>query len=217
MRSGIQIFGYSKTLVKDEDGKPALDKDGKEITRTIHPILTVFDISQTDPIDPSKEHAHPVQLLEGADEQELYPKAHNFLESEGWKVSKGPTMPGVNGYTTLDGSHKVVINKDLSAAQSAKTLIHESAHVILHADEGVESYVKHRGEKETEAESVAYCVAGAYGMDTSGYSIGYVAGWSGGDEETIRASAERVLKASNKLLTHFTKQDAKADLQADAA
>lgn len=214
---GIQIYGFSRVKVKDEDGNPELDKNGKPVTRTIYPVLTVFDVSQTDLVDPSKEHSSPTLLLQGDDEQELYPKAQNFLESEGWNVSRGETMPGVNGYTTLDGSRRVVVNEHLSEAQSAKTLIHESAHAILHSEEGFESYVEHRGAKETEAESVAYCVAGAYGMDTSDYSIGYVAGWSGGDEETIRASAERVLKASNTLLSHFDKQDESANLQADAA
>ena len=85
--------------------------------------------------------------------------------------------------------------------------------MILHADEDPSEYVEHRGTKETEAESVAYVVAGLLGMDTSRYSIGYVAGWSEGDAETIKATAARVLRASHLLAEAIT--DAKD--QADAA
>jgi len=75
----------------------------------------------------------------------------------------------------------------------------EAAHVLLHASEDPGEYVQHRGIKETEAESVAYVVAGILGLDTSAYSIGYVAGWSEGDAEIIKATAARVLHAAHTL------------------
>ena len=36
--------------------------------------------------------------------------------------------------------------------------------------------------REVQAESVAYAVCQHYGLDTSEYSFGYVAGWSSGRE-----------------------------------
>ena len=59
-----------------------------------------------------------------------------------------------------------------------------------------------------EAESVAYTVCQHYGLDTSDYSFGYVAGWSSGRElaelksslETIRATAAEII---NSIDGHF--------------
>ena len=62
----------------------------------------------------------------------------------------------------------------------------------------------HRGVKETEAESVAYVVAGILGLDTTAYSIGYVAGWADGDPTTIKATAARVLRAAHTLADALT-------------
>ncbi|MEO7016746.1 MAG: hypothetical protein ABI130_08145 [Leifsonia sp.] len=74
--------------------------------------------------------------------------------------------------------------------QAAKTLIHEAAHIELgHID----------GLMETEADSVAYVVAGILGFDTSAYSIGYIAGWSDGDTDLIKVTAARVLKTAHSI------------------
>ncbi|MCJ1685394.1 hypothetical protein MT350_19735, partial [Rathayibacter sp. VKM Ac-2928] len=74
----------------------------------------------------------------------------------------------------------------------------------LHAEEDEEEYIEHRGIKETEAESVAYVVAGILGLDTSAYSIGYVANWSNGEPETIKSTAARVLRAAHTLADALT-------------
>lgn len=57
----------------------------------------------------------------------------------------------------------------------------------------------HRGQCEVEAESVAHVVAGILGLDTSAYSVGYVAGWLKGDADLIRQSASRVLAAAHRI------------------
>ena len=95
-----------------------------------------------------------------------------------------------------------MIDADLSPAQTAKTALHEAAHVLLHADEEPGEYAAHRGikETETEAESVAYVLAGLLGLDTVAYSIGYIAGCS----DTIRATAARVLSAVRTLANALT-------------
>ena len=97
-----------------------------------------------------------------------------------------------------------MIDADLSPAQTAKTALHEAAHVLLHADEEPGEYAAHRGIKETEAESVAYVLAGLLGLDTAAYSIGYVAGWADGDPDTIRGPAARVLSAVHTLTDALT-------------
>ena len=72
-------------------------------------------------------------------------------------------------------------------------------HIELHHIDSVEEYRRHRGRMEVEAESVAYVVAGLHGFDTSGYSIGYIAGWSDEDVTVIRDSAASVLAAVHNI------------------
>jgi len=43
-------------------------------------------------------------------------------------------------------------------------------------------------------------VAAAHGLDASGYSFAYVAGWAGGDLSVVRQAAETVTKAARTIL-----------------
>jgi hypothetical protein len=51
-----------------------------------------------------------------------------------------------------------------------------------------------------EAESVAYIVSAAWGLDTSSYSTGYLTAWSGGDVAAITATATKVLACARTIL-----------------
>ena len=57
----------------------------------------------------------------------------------------------------------------------------------------------HRGRMEVEAESVAYVAAGMLGIDTSDYSIGYIAGWAEGNTDIIADTAARVLTTARQI------------------
>ena len=92
-----------------------------------------------------------------------------------------------------------MIADHLSPAQQAKTALHEAAHIALGHIEDLAEYVEHRGRHEVEAESVAYVLAGIHGLDTSDYSVGYVASWSKGDLDEIKATAARVQGAVHQL------------------
>jgi len=198
----IKIFGYREREVTDEDDQNvAVDVlgTGERVVRYF-PILSVFDQSQTDPTDPETEDPSQLaQQLHGEDPMGILEAVTDYLTGQGWTVTRELIAGATNGYTTTDGTRRVVIDAELSPAQAAKTGLHEAAHVILHADEDHTEYVEHRGIKETEAESVAYVVAGILGLDTSSFSIGYVAGWSHGEAEAIRSTASRVLKTAHTL------------------
>src|SRR5690606_26312783 len=105
------------------------------------------------------------------------------MTRRGWTVSREPIPGGIDGYTTTDGSRRIVVDANLSDADAAATMLHEAAHAILHAepqpsdpsaaDEHTTVPVAaeagpddeqsrdrpadgmHRGQKEIEAESVA--------------------------------------------------------------
>ncbi len=54
-------------------------------------------------------------------------------------------------------------------------------------------------------------MAGMLGLDTSAYSVGYVAGWSKADIETVKDTAANVLRAVHELaeaLDPETEEDA---------
>jgi Glu-tRNA(Gln) amidotransferase subunit E-like FAD-binding protein len=76
------------------------------------------------------------------------------------------------------------------------TLIHELAHALLHSDELPRS----KEVAEVEVESVAYIVCDAVGLDTSDYSFAYVARWSDGATEFIKATAERAIRCAEQIL-----------------
>lgn len=195
---GIKIFGYAQKKITAEDG----EGDEEERTITYFPILTVFDIAQTDPIDPTAPDPSTVaQKLQGDDPSGIYAATAHYLNTIGWTVER-EQLTRANGYTD-PASRRVVIGADLSPAQAAKTALHEAAHALLHADLEPAAYLEHRGIAETEAESVAYVAAGVLGLDTSAYSIGYVAGWSHGDADTIKATAANVLKTAHQLVDNL--------------
>ena len=191
----IKIFGYSTKKVVDVD-----ENSGEEVTssRAYYPVLSVFDISQTDADENAVEPVEITQHLVGEDETEIFERTAAFMRSRGWDVAlEDIAREGLNGYTT-PSTRQIRVDEKMSPAQRAKTMIHEAAHAILHVDE-IEGEAGHRGIRETEAESTAYVVAALLGLDTSDYSIGYVAGWTGADVDLIRSTATNVLRAVNIL------------------
>jgi len=197
---GIRIFGYSTRKVTEED-----PDTGEETTRRVprFPVLTVFDISQTDPIEGAETVEHPASILTGTAPHGVWEAIATWLETEGWSVTREAISGAMTGYTDPVG-RRVVVRDDVDDAQAVKTLIHEAAHVVLHTELKAGEYVAHRGIWETEAESVAYVVAGIAGQDTSANSVGYVAAWTAGDVDVLRNTASRVLEAVHTIANVLT-------------
>ena len=192
----IKIFGY-----REKKTETAADDDTSSDERRVvryFPTLSVFDITQTDPIEGADPlPSDPTQRLTGDHDHGLITPLSNHLESRGWTISREP-LTRASGYTDPD-TLRVILAEGISVEQSAKTLIHETAHIELRHIDSVEEYRQHRGRMEVEAESVAFVVAGLCGFDTSAYSIGYITGWSDEDVTMIRDSASRVLAAVHSI------------------
>lgn len=191
----LKIFGYSTKRVVETD-----ENTGEETETTLvrFPILSVFDISQTDLMEGTEDYSSPVRRLTGTDDLGIVAMVEDYLTRSGWTFSREDIDGPALGYTDSK-ARRVVVRPDLAPAQAAKTSLHEAAHVVLHAEEDHAEYVAHRGVKETEAESVAYVLAGMLGLDTSAYTVGYVADWANADMETIKATASNVLRAVHAL------------------
>lgn len=203
---GLKIFGYAskKYTTKDENGEE------KEEKAVFFPPVTVFDVSQTSG-DELPSIAPELKEFDAERAEQILSQVSDYLNKLGWTFTTEKIHGGAYGYTTLDGTYRVVVRDDVSKTQTAKTALHELAHVILHSKDGQHAdKEKPRDIIEIEAESVAYIVAGALGIDSSSYSIGYVASWSGMDTELIQDTAEQVLAAAKTILNALEEENAPA-------
>jgi antirestriction protein ArdC len=213
---GMRIFGFSKKIVRDpKTGEPVIGDDGKPKYRVMFPIVSVFDVAQVDPVTESfvdrkgrtipvaqPLDAHQPVRLVGDDTLGLRDKVAKYVHDYGWTFSAEPiNIDGTNGYTTLDGSRRVVVDSGNEPAQQAKTALHEAAHMLMHAtkDGKPANDGRSRADHELEAESVAYVVGAMLGLDTEQYSDKYLLHWSAGNPEAIKATAGRVQKAVKEL------------------
>ena len=218
---GIKIFAPAPYKVKklvdkiDPDTrKPILDSEGKtvkeekEVTVPAFKVVTVFDISQTEGKEFPDLSVKPMLA-----DVEQYEDFFAALE----KASPVPIAfeqitNGANGYFSLTDK-RIAIKEGVSELQAVKTAIHEIAHAKLH-DVDLNAPLEEqnrvdRRSREVQAESVAYTVCQHFGLDTSDYSFGYVAGWSSGKEMTeLKASLETIQATAKELITeieeHFT-------------
>lgn len=165
---------------------------------------TVFSLSQTEG-DPLPLPPRPV-LLQGAAPPGLWDGLVAQLQDLGFGVVTVPTsddIRGANGVTNFT-TRLVRVRTDMDDAAQVKTLAHELGHVLLHdpARTGTDPREIHRGVLEVEAESVAYLIGAAHGMDTTGYTLPYVATWAGGKDPaaTVRSTAERVVRTARTIL-----------------
>lgn len=179
------------------------DKDDEEPGRVLigFKVATVFDVAQTDG-EPLPD-AGP-RLLAGEADATVIDAAIGMIEAEGFTFTLGE-LRGPNG-VTRPVTREVVVDGRLRGAQTTKTTVHELAHVLLHADS---EKIDCRGQVEVEAESIAYVVCGAVGLDTSSYSVAYVAGWAEATDDPDRvllATGERIVSVSRRILDHIAER-----------
>ena len=211
---GIKILAPAPYKVKkevpklDEQGQPVMDKDGnpvtekKEVQVPAFKIVSVFDVSQTE-----GEPLPSIGVDELAGNVEQYEDFFKALEQTSPVPMAFEDIPGgSHGYYHLT-EKRIAIQENMSELQTLKTAIHEIAHAKLHAIDP-EAPVTEQADRpdsrtrEVQAESVAYAVCQHYGLDTSDYSFGYVAGWSSGkDLKELRASLETIRATAHELIT----------------
>lgn len=172
----------------------------------------VWDVSQTAG-GPLPELPRP-QILRGQAPVGLWDGLADQITANGYDVrlvSSSAAIGGANGLTDFL-SREVSVRVDMDDAAQVKTLAHELGHVLLHAppadvlmtETGADAAL-HRGTAEVEAESVALMVAAGHGMDTTSYTVPYVATWATtvpGKEpgEVIQATAARVRRTALGIL-----------------
>ena len=202
-------FKAKKEVQKlDAQGRPVMGKDGKPVTEVqeiqvpAFKIVSVFDVSQTE-----GEPLPSIVVEELTGSVERYGEFFKALEQT-FPVPIGfEDIPGgSHGYYHLT-EKRIAIQEGMSELQTLKTAIHEIAHSKLHAIDPEAPAIEQADRpdsrtREVQAESVAYAVCQHYGLDTSDYSFGYVAGWSSGkDLKELKASLETIRATAHELIT----------------
>ncbi len=165
-------------------------------------VEKVFSAEQTQGAD-LPEAPRP-QLLAGQAPRGLGEAVLRLVESRGFTVCTVPAasdLHGANGMTTFSAK-TVQVRADMDDAAMVRCLLHEAAHVLLHDPHcDTAGALLPRGQQEVEAESVAFVVAHAHGMNTDDYSFPYVAAWAGDDPDAVMATtAQRVAAAARTLI-----------------
>ena len=202
-------FKAKKEVPKlDAQGKQVIGRDGKPVTEVqevqvpAFKIVSVFDVSQTE-----GEPLPSIGVEELTGSVERYGEFFKALEHTSPVPIGFEDIPGgSHGYYHLT-EQRIAIQEGMSELQTLKTAIHEIAHSKLHAidPEATPAEQVTRPDsrtREVQAESVAYAVCQHYGLDTSDYSFGYVAGWSSGkDLKELKASLETIRATAHELIT----------------
>ncbi|MFP5489136.1 MAG: hypothetical protein ACLGHQ_12625, partial [Acidimicrobiia bacterium] len=221
---GLVASFHTWKQITAEDGQPCRIRKGETALRVFAPIRArthVVDPETGLPSDPAivgyklvpvfcqtqlvspPDLPEQPRLLDGQDPPpELWEAVANQIYAAGFTLTRGP----IEGAPEAKGIAKfvervVIVRDDLSPQQALKTQIHELAHVLMHDPTLGDNGGKLRERVEVEAESVAFVVCDALGVDSADYSIPYVASWAAGDPERIQETAQSVLTTGRKIIT----------------
>ena len=216
---GIRILAPAPYKIKEErdkldpvTGEVMLDKDGMPQTEEVEVkipafrAVSVFDVSQTD--------GEPLPELEAKELLSTVEGYEDFIKAVTY-VAPAPIgfedIPGDSkGYFNIE-ENRIVVQEGMSESQTLKTMVHETAHSMLHNKEvnreDILAPAKDRNTKEIEAESIAFTVCRHFGIDTSEYSFSYIAGWSSGrDMKELKSSLDTIRRTSSELITGIEEQ-----------
>ena len=216
---GIRILAPAPYKIKEErdkldpvTGEVMLDKDGMPQTEEVEVkipafrAVSVFDVSQTD--------GEPLPELEAKELLSTVEGYEDFIKAITY-VAPAPIgfedIPGDSkGYFNIE-ENRIAVQEGMSESQTLKTMVHETAHSMLHNKEinkeDILAPAKDRNTKEVEAEGVAFTVCSHFGIDTSEYTFGYIAGWSSGrDMKELKSSLDTIRRTASELITGIEEQ-----------
>lgn len=197
-----KVDPVTQEIMLDRDGNP--QKEEVEITIPAFRAVSVFDVSQTD--------GKPIPELEAKEllsDVEGYQDMIHAVEAVSPVPIEMEEIAGESkGYFDRE-ARRIAVQENMSESQTLKTMIHEVAHSMLHNKEVEqdEQVRKDRNTKEVEAESIAYTVCQHFGVDTSEYSFGYIAGWSSGrDTKELKSAMDTIRRTASELITGIEEQ-----------
>jgi hypothetical protein len=178
--------------IRDRQAEQAgADGDGEsdQRRRMVFRAVSVFDVGQTDVL-PGTEPVSlepPCERIDGATHAHLLPPLERLADELGYSVTRKPLDGPADGWCD-PGKREIVVNAELAMNARVRVLVHELAHGL---GIGYSEYGRRRA--EVIVDTVTYIVCGSVGLDTSGSTVPYVAGWGeSGDLDAIRGCAEAI-------------------------
>ena len=202
-------------------GQTLLGPDGQPLTEKVKiapnrfKIAHVFDLSQTE-----GRELPQIGVSELTGDVADYTGIYDRLTA----ISPLPVVQedfqrSAKGYTSFT-ENRVVVKPGMSQVQTIKTLVHEIAHAKLHRPDDILAIPTpgEKRQKEVEAESIAYVVCQHFGIDTSDYSLAYVAGWSRGKElAELKASLNVIHATAGEIIDAISPPPPKPERQLSQA
>jgi hypothetical protein len=175
----------------------------EEKPQTFFRMVKVFDRSQVEPLpefpggplvlDP------PSEPIQGDGLAPLFDPLARFATSINCHVVIEEIPGSASGYLQPK-TGKIAVEKagpDFSPNAQVATEVHELSHALVRHDRREDDSKLTYGNEEVVVECVAYTVCSTLGVDTAGWSVPYVAGWSEGDE--IERYAELIDRLATRL------------------
>jgi antirestriction protein ArdC len=181
---GISILAPMTYKEKDDE-----DNERGEV-RTVFRAVRVFDVSQTVG-EPLPEP--PREPITGESHADLLPRLEAYAGRLGYGVAYEETGTGALGYCDTN-THQIIITPDQPVNARVRTLIHELAHAL---GVGYDEYGRRAAEVIVESAATIACASA--GLDTSGESVPYIAGWGDGTTDTLREYAVKVDELAGEL------------------
>jgi N-terminal domain of anti-restriction factor ArdC len=181
---------------REEASETSADGRSEEPRRTVFRAVPVFDVSQTDPL-PDTEPVPlvpPCQPIDGDSHAHLLTPLDRLAGELGYSVTQRPLEGSADGWCD-SAKREIVVNSELPANAQVRVLVHEIAHAL---GVGYRDYGRQRA--EVLVDTVTYIVCGSVGLDVSGSSVPYVAGWGeSGELDAIRAYAQTIDEIARRI------------------
>jgi len=174
---------------KDEEAQKDITKQNERVLLGFRNAY-VFDVSQTDGVD------LPVMREISGDPGENLERLASFVRGRGIQLSYNENIAPALG---ISYGGRIALLPGQSKAEEFSTLVHETAHELLHEAERRTATTK--TVRETEAEAVAFVVGKAVGLVTGSASADYIQLYHGNASllaeslEVIQQTASVILAA----------------------
>lgn len=170
-----------------DDGAETVDR------RTIFRVVSVFDVSQTDPLpgaDPAPLAPPSGGEVDGDSHAHLLAALERLAGEIGYRVAWPQTLGGPRGICyRRERDPLIEVVSTLPPNGKVAVLIHELCHALVGSDARLGRRVE-----EVVVEAATYVACSSAGLQTDVDSVPYIAGWAGDDDPValLRDVAGRV-------------------------
>lgn len=190
----------------------AAGADPEDKPRMRYKLGPVWDRCQVDPLPPPAEPVPldpPITPADGDSLAWAQLRLAALVTELECSLAYEPHQADVGGWFA-PATRRISINAAHAVNHQVRTLVHEIAHALIRLSDHDGPALSYEQE-ELVVESIAVTVVGGLGVDTSGYSIPYLASWSEDDE------ALEVIETCAGLIDRHAKRIEQALDQADDA